>query len=43
MRVCLCAVSKRLRGVEHVGLQGPVVDVSFRHAAGVNRRDDGVG
>ena len=39
--MCVCAVSKRLCGVDYVGWQGPVLDVSFRHVAGVNRRDDG--
>ena len=39
--VCVCAVCERLRGVDYVGWQGPVLDVSFRHVAGVNRRDDG--
>ena len=32
---------KGLRGVDYVGLQVAVLDVSFRHVAGVNRRDDG--
>ena len=41
--VCVCAVSERLRGDDYVGWQGPVLDVSFRHVAGVNRRDDGDG
>ena len=40
-RVCVCAVCERLRGVDYVGWQGPVLDVSFRHVAGVNRRYDG--
>ena len=39
--VCVCAESERLCGVDYVGWQGPVLDVSFRHVAGVNRRDDG--
>jgi hypothetical protein len=39
--VCVCAVPERLRGVDYVGWQVPVLDVSFRHVAGVNRRDDG--
>ena len=39
--VCVCAVSERLRGVDYVGWQVPALDVSFRHVAGVNRRDDG--
>ena len=39
--VCVCAVSERLCGVDYVGSQVPVLDVSFRHVAGVNRRDDG--
>ena len=39
--VCVCAVSERLRGVDYVGWQGPVLDVSFRHVAGDNRPDDG--
>ena len=39
--VCVCAVSERLRVVDYVGWQGFVLDVSFRHVAGVNRRDDG--
>ena len=41
--VCVCAVSKRLRGVDYVGWQATVLDVSFRHVAGVNQRDDGAG
>ena len=41
MSVCLCAVSEGLGGVDYVGWQGPVLDVSFRHVARVNRRDDG--
>ena len=28
--VCVCAVSERLRGVDYVGWQGAVLDVSFR-------------
>jgi hypothetical protein len=36
--VCVCAVSERLRGVDYVGWQAAVLDVSFRHVAGVNRR-----
>jgi hypothetical protein len=39
--VCVCAVSERLRGVDYMGWQVPAVDVSFRHVAGVNQRDDG--
>ena len=39
--VCVCAVCERLRGVDYVGWQNAVLDVSFRHVAGVNRRDDG--
>ena len=41
--VCVCAVSERLRGVDYVGWQAPVLDVSFRHVAGDNRPDDGAG
>ena len=39
--VCVCAVCKRLCGVDYVGLQVDVPDVSFRHVAGVNRPHDG--
>ena len=39
--MCVCAVSERLRGVDYVGWQCHVLDVSFRHIAGVNRPDDG--
>ena len=39
--VCVCAVSERLRGVDYVGWQVAVLDVSFRHVAGDNRPDDG--
>ena len=39
--VCVCAVCERLRGVDYVGWQVAVLDVSFRHVAGVNRSHDG--
>ena len=39
--VCVCAVSERLRGVDYMGWQVAVLDVSFRHIAGVNRQYDG--
>ena len=35
------AVTKRLRCVDFVGWQRLVLDVSFRHVARVNQRDDG--
>ena len=38
--VCVGAVSERLRGVDYVGWQGPVLDVSFWHVAGDYRPDD---
>ena len=39
--MCVCAASERLRGVDYVGWQAAVLDVSFRHVAGDNRPDDG--